>query len=239
MKVLILGDGLLGTEIQKQTGWDYYSRKKDGFDITSSSSFQKLGDLIQSNSYTTIFNCIGNTDSYSSDKQKHWDVNYRGVLDLVDFCNTYNLKLIHISSDSVYGNCDGIPTEEDVPMTVATQYSHCKVLADGYVQIRSKDYLLIRCSFKKKPFPYPGAWVDQIGNFDYVDVIGNLIIKLIKGKATGIYNVGTELKLMYDLACQTNPNVHPIRRQHTLMPNNTSMDISKMKAFFANQSNEI
>ena len=26
MKALILGDGLLGSEMQKQTGWDYVSR---------------------------------------------------------------------------------------------------------------------------------------------------------------------------------------------------------------------
>ena len=29
MKALILGDGLLGSELHKQTGWDYISRKKD------------------------------------------------------------------------------------------------------------------------------------------------------------------------------------------------------------------
>ena len=32
-KILILGDGLLAKELIKQTGWDYISRKKDGFDI--------------------------------------------------------------------------------------------------------------------------------------------------------------------------------------------------------------
>lgn len=28
IKPLVLGDGLLGTELVKQTGWDYISRKK-------------------------------------------------------------------------------------------------------------------------------------------------------------------------------------------------------------------
>ena len=36
MKIVVLGDGLLGSEIVKQTGWDYISRKKDGFDICTS-----------------------------------------------------------------------------------------------------------------------------------------------------------------------------------------------------------
>ena len=31
LKVLILGDGLLGLEIEKQTGWDCISRKRNTF----------------------------------------------------------------------------------------------------------------------------------------------------------------------------------------------------------------
>ena len=34
LKVLVLGDGLLGSEIVKQTNWDYISRKT-GFDINN------------------------------------------------------------------------------------------------------------------------------------------------------------------------------------------------------------
>ena len=33
MKIVVLGDGLLGKEIINQTGWDYYSRKKDNLNI--------------------------------------------------------------------------------------------------------------------------------------------------------------------------------------------------------------
>ena len=34
MAPLILGDGLLGSELRKLTGWDYVSRKNDGIDFT-------------------------------------------------------------------------------------------------------------------------------------------------------------------------------------------------------------
>ena len=39
MKVLVLGDGLLGNEVCKQTGWNYISRKKDGIDFTNIESY--------------------------------------------------------------------------------------------------------------------------------------------------------------------------------------------------------
>ena len=31
--ILILGDGLLGSEIIKQSNWEYISRSKDNFDV--------------------------------------------------------------------------------------------------------------------------------------------------------------------------------------------------------------
>ena len=39
LKVLVLGDGLLGSEIVKQTGCDFISRNKDSFDINDIESF--------------------------------------------------------------------------------------------------------------------------------------------------------------------------------------------------------
>jgi dTDP-4-dehydrorhamnose reductase len=96
MKVLVLGDGLLGSEIVKQTNWDYISRKKDGFDITKN-DFNFHG-------YDVIINCIAFTNTYSNDKENNWNVNYKAVADLVDYCNNQNIKLVHISTDYVYTN---------------------------------------------------------------------------------------------------------------------------------------
>jgi dTDP-4-dehydrorhamnose reductase len=41
MKVLVLGDGKLGSEIINQTNWNYISRKKDGFDFTNAKDITK------------------------------------------------------------------------------------------------------------------------------------------------------------------------------------------------------
>ena len=42
LRVLVLGDGLLGSEIVKQTNWDCISRKGDGFDITDLETYSLL-----------------------------------------------------------------------------------------------------------------------------------------------------------------------------------------------------
>ena len=87
MKVLILGDGILGSEIAQQTGWDYISRKKDNFDIIDKSTYYKLTKVkfgvIQYCDYDVIINTIAYTNSYSDDKKIHYNVNYKGVANLV------------------------------------------------------------------------------------------------------------------------------------------------------------
>ncbi len=117
--------------------------------------------------------------------------------------------------------------EDSVPVHCDNWYGYTKLLSDGLVQLRSKNFLLIRCSHKPRPFAYEGAWIDYIGNFDYVDVIADLIIKSVLKNLSGVYNLGTELKSMYDMAKETSEPKKTITPNY--IPKNVSMDISKLK----------
>jgi dTDP-4-dehydrorhamnose reductase len=220
MKVLVLGDGLLGSEIVKQTNWDYISRKKDAFDITKND--------FNFNGYDVIINCIAFTNTYSNDREINWNVNYKAVADLVDYCNNFNIKLVHISTDYVYTNSISEASENDIPVHGNNWYSYTKLLADAYIELKSNNYLICKGTHKPNPFPYQKAWVDQLGNFDYVDVIASLIINLVMSNNFGIFNVGTESKSMFDLAKITNENVTTAKKPEHV-PNDTSMNISKLK----------
>jgi hypothetical protein len=61
-------------------------------------------------------------------------------------------------------------------------------------------------------------------------IITSLIVKLINKGAQGIYNVGTELKTMYELARKTHPEVKPSFRPSSA-PFNISINTNKMKKF--------
>lgn len=229
--VVVLGDGLLGSELERITDWDVISRKRHRFDLTDTSTFDLLLDtfdgMLQKPKYSTIINCIANTDTYSTDRQGHWEVNYKGVAELVEFCSKWKIKLVHISSDYVYANSTGIPSEESVPVHQETFYAYTKLLADGYIELRSNDFLVIRTTHKPSPFPYNTAWVNQIGNFDYVDEIAPMIVKVVNQDIKGILNIGTPLKSMYTLALETSPDVKPILPTSRLVPTSTVMDLSK------------
>lgn len=221
LNVLILGDGLLGSEIKKQSGWDCISRKRNTFSVDN---FEKF---IPKNKYNVIINCIANTDTYSKNSQLHWDINYKFVHNLIEFCNQNDIKLVHISTDYLYTGSVNNASEQDVPVHCNTWYGYTKLLSDGLVQLVSKNYLLIRCTHKPNPFPYPKAWIDQIGNFDYVNVISELIIESVKKELQGLYNLGTDVKTMFELASQTNQvdkDFSPLD-----VPKNTSMNINKLK----------
>ena len=222
LNVVILGDGLLGGEIKKQTKWNVLSRKLTSFDVNDlDSSFSGLDKI------DIIINCIANTDTYSDDKKTHWDINYAFVNDLIKYCNSNVIKLVHISTDYVYTGSINNASEEDVPVHCNNWYGYTKLLGDGLVQLQSNDCLLIRCTHKPNPFPYDEAWIDQVGNFDYVNIISDLIIKLVNSGVSGLYNVGTETKTMYEMASKTKSVSNIITPSH--VPKNHSMDITKLK----------
>ena len=222
-KILVLGDGLLGSEIVKQSGWDYISRKKDDVDLND------ILSIISSNDKTIIVNCIANTDTYSNNKKSHMTVNFKFVVDLVNICNQFNKKYVHISTDYVYTNSTSISYEYNVPVHNESWYGYSKILADGYVENFSENYLTLRVTHKPKPFPYEKAWDNQFGNFDYVDEQASRIISLILKNATNIYNVGTdEVRSMWSLARETKSGVKGDTAPREV-PKNLIMSVTKMK----------
>ena len=230
--VLILGDGKLATELQRQTNWDAISRKKNDINFFYPQTYE---NFIVSNKYDQILNCIGYTKTYENERQLNWNANYVGVINLVNMCNKYNKKIIHISTDYIYANSGENSSEDDIPVHFKSWYSYTKLLADGYVQAMARDYLLLRTTFKPRPFPWKSAWSNIVGNFDYVDVIAKLIITLIEKNAEGIYNVGTEPKTYYDLAVQTVPDCIKDNTDAFDHPVNVTMNLIKLK----NKLNEI
>ena len=199
--ILVLGDGLLGSELVTQTGWDYISRSKDGFDATNPDFNHLVGQehgVIFYPKYDTIINCIANTNSYSDDLQSHLDINYKFVVALTNFCNKHNIKLVHISTEYVYANNPSPAKETDLPLPDNTWYAKTKLLADQYVSLIGDNYLICRELHKANDINPSKVWNVRT-NGDRVKNIAPLIIKLINKKATGIYNVGTGDKNYRDI----------------------------------------
>lgn len=221
MKVLVLGDGLLGKEIVSQTKWDIASRRLGN--LPDINNFGELSNLICT--YDIVVNCIAHTDTYSLDKQSHYNVNYKFASDISDICNNEGIKLVHISTEFVYANNRELPTEKDIPLPENTWYAYTKLLADEYIQLRNDNYLICRELHKPNPFPHSEVWDVQTSG-DTVDKISHLIIKLINKNASGVFNVGTGSKSLKELAPFSKSIPSPIH-----VPKDTRMNLNKLNNF--------
>lgn len=218
--VLILGDGILGTELNRQAGWPMSSRNLSNLNIND---YEGLLDI--THPYETIVNCIANTDSYSDDYFAHWDVNYRFAADLSDLCNNEGKKLVHISTEFVYANNPTPPKEDDLPMPDSTWYAYTKLLADEYIKLTNNNYLICRELHKPNNFNYPEVW-DVKTTGDKVSKIAGLIIELIEGEAAGVFNVGTGSKNLKEL----NPKGRLVPAP-SHVPKDTRMNLDKLNEF--------
>lgn len=220
---LVLGDGLLGSAVIGASGWQYLSRREHGFNINKKSTWK--GNI--PNGITSVINLIANTDTYSTDINAMFETNYRAVIRLVDYCNKNNIKLVHFSTDYAYENSKPNAKETDKTKPT-TPYAMSKVLADEYIIKHSNDYLILRGAQKEDPFPYESAFTNVYGNFDYPDVIAEILVEMVRSNATGLYNIGTQTKSMFDLAKKTKPGVHEsIAPDH--FPKDITMNLSKME----------
>ncbi len=184
-KVLLTGgSGLLGRYLKIKA--DRPSHRD--LDITKKIKPKKYDLIIHSAAYT-------NVQGAETDQMQCFNVNVKGTLNLL---NTYpNVPFVYISTEYAYK-----------PVNF---YSLTKNFAEELVK-RHPNFLIIRTLFKVNPWPFEKAFIDQITNGDYVDVIAPLIEKEImewsrKGKRF-VY-IGTGRKTIYELAVRTKPNVIP------------------------------
>ena len=224
MKIIVLGDGILGGEIIKQTGWDYISRKKDNINLYD---FDKW--MFKLDKYYVIVNCIANTNTYSDDKELHIKINYHFVKHLVNYCNQMGKKLVHISTDYIYANSDNERKESDVPVHHSSWYGYSKLIGDAHVELECDKFLICRLSHKPFPFQYDRAWTDVITNADYTPKIVDLLVKLINKNVEGVFNIGTDKKTIYELASQTKKVEKILSPEKT--PKNVTMDLNKLLNF--------
>lgn len=117
-------------------------------------------------------------------------------------------QIYHISTDYVYDGLQHNSREIDL-LKPFNNYGYSKALGDNILLSSGRSNItIIRTSFKRTPWPFYCAFTDVITNADYVDVIAERICNLILARpATGVYNLGTKSKTMYELAYRTRPDV--------------------------------
>lgn len=153
--------------------------------------------------------------------------NIVGSANVATACAELGIRYVYISTDYVYKGDRGNykETDEVLPFNM---YSWTK-LGGECSAICVKNHLIIRTSFGKSTFDYPEAFVDKWASKDYVDKLAGKIYEASLSPLTGVLNLGTERKTLYDYAKERNSDVKPIKIESSAFftPADTSLNLQK------------
>ena len=150
MKVLIFGStGMLGSDCKEVLGKDFevLAPTKKELDII------RWDDVIENmrlHSPDIILNCAGFTDVDGCEDEKNVftvrKVNVEGPRNLAQGSARFNSRLIHISSDYVFGGQKSLPQPyfEDDPADPISAYGKSKTESETAVRENAADYIIIR-----------------------------------------------------------------------------------------------
>lgn len=226
MKILLIGAyGLLGSEIRK-LNHDVITPTSDELDIHFPGDIQ---DGMDRYSPDIIINAAAIKDNRSIEQDPRCAIhtNIIGAAYLSELCFANNIRYVYISTDYVYRGDRGnyLETDEVYP---ANAYAWTKLGGECSARM-VKNHLIIRTSFGADKFDYPVAFSDKWSSKDYVDVIAPMILEAAISPITGVLNIGTDRKTIYEHAHDRNSDVAPVRLADTShnTPYDTSLNLQK------------
>ena len=149
MNVLVTGaNGQLGSEIQNNTHRisNYYFSDADSLDITDA---QAIRAFVQQHAIDLIVNCAAytNVDKAEDDCATAEAINHTAVAHLASVCKEFQLPLIHISTDYVFGGTKNTPYSETDTTQPLGVYGRTKLAGEQAIQNSGIEHLIIRTSW--------------------------------------------------------------------------------------------
>tara|TARA_R110001606_G_scaffold88498_1_gene199334 strand:- start:684 stop:1376 length:693 start_codon:yes stop_codon:yes gene_type:complete len=197
MRILLTGgSGLLGTELLKLSN-NIVAPTSSEMNIVNKNECR---EWILKTKPDVVLHAAAFTSppAYELHANTARNVNISGTINLIDLCETYDIKFVYISTDYVFDGIDGLYSTEDA-INPINKYALTK--AAGELATKTyNDSLVIRTSFCQSKFPYEKAFVDQFTSRDYVDIIAPKILNCVLSQKTGTVHIGTERKTVFELA---------------------------------------
>ncbi len=206
MKILILGHkGMLGSDLclklmvfHEVTGKDI-----ENLDIASPAACKEAISeaapdvVINAAAYTDVDGCETNND-------RCFSVNAEGVKNIALACRERGIKIVHFSTDYVFGGKQRTPYREEDKCHPLNVYGRSKLAGEQYLQQFSDNFLLIRSAWlygrngknfvktiieKAGTEKYLEIVDDQIGSPTFTWDLAAAVQLLVEGQHSGIFHV--------------------------------------------------
>lgn len=225
------GGGLLGTMLQRLVFADhnfFFVERSSNIDISPNKKVivndlvadeNLLGAFVEKNRIDTILNLVAatNVDECEKDASMAMRINVDFSARLAGLCKKWDLKLIQISTDHLYGDKVHRMTEAD-PVDLINVYAKTKFSGENAVLEICKSALVIRTNFfgmgskNRKSFSdwiyselSSGKKLMAFGDVFFTPVHGTKLLELILSlgrlNESGVFNVSSDQMLSkYDFA---------------------------------------
>ena len=209
-KILVTGaKGQLGRELQSVVGSGWCFTDVDELDICSKEAVEAY---VTSNHIDTIVNCAAytNVDRAEDEPQEAERINSDAVALLADVARRHNIRLIHISTDYVFGGTHyNTPISEDAEPQPLGVYGTTKLMGERAVVGSGCRHVIIRTAWLYSPYGKNFVSTilrlaterdtirvvsDQIGSPTYAHDLALVIRDISEGRiaAEGLYHYTNE-----------------------------------------------
>ena len=150
MKILVTGsNGQLGSEFKKLSKTSIHQFFFADFTKLDITDIESIKSFFKENPPDFILNCAAYTavDKAEDEKKKAFSVNKTGVLNLVEICEKYNIKLIHFSTDYVFDGKNHRPYKESDCTKPNSVYGKSKLEGENIIMQSDISALIIRTSW--------------------------------------------------------------------------------------------
>ncbi|MBO7264014.1 MAG: dTDP-4-dehydrorhamnose reductase [Alistipes sp.] len=219
MRVLVTGaKGQLGSELRVIASADYLFTDIEELDICSE---EAVAEFVERNKIDMIVNCAAytNVDRAEEECDVAERVNSSAVATLARVAKRNNARLIHISTDYVFGGeMFNAPIEEYVTTAPLGVYGRTKLLGERAIKESGCDYVIIRTSWLYSTYGKNFVKTimrlaserdelrvvnDQIGSPTYAKDLAMVIVQICERRAfeCGVYHYANRGEISwYDFA---------------------------------------
>lgn len=219
MRVLVTGaNGQLGSELRLVASVDYLFTDIAELDISNEDA---VIAFVERHGINTIINCAAytNVDRAEEEPEVAKRVNTTAVALLARVARRYNARLIHISTDYVFGaEVFDTPIAESTTPAPLGVYGRTKLLGERFIEESGCDYVIIRTSWLYSTYGKNFVKTilrlaeereelrvvnDQIGSPTYAKDLASVIVQICEreGFESGVYHYSNRGEISwYDFA---------------------------------------